>query len=176
MWPPISIGSYSPLLLNEIRNERTHAQNNDEKRNAQLMDQYKLYVEMADRISHRRTIANSYFLSLNSAILGFIGYLMTKEGTDYHSLLSVAGVMLTALWHSIILSYRTLNSVKWRVVQQIEIQLPIQPYHTEWEIMQREKNLKYQPISRVEAAVPWVFLFLYLIMFVKSFPWRIAIF
>jgi len=172
----MTISSYSPLLFNEIKNEKTYLQNNNENWHSQLMDQYKLYVEMTDRISQRRMIANSYFLSLNSAILGFIGYLMTKEMIGYLSLLAVAGIMLTALWYSIILSYRTLNRVKWRVVHQIEIQLPIQPYHAEWKIMQTEADLKYHPISHVEAAVPWVFLFLYLIVFIKNFPWHEGIF
>lgn len=42
---------------------------------AHLLEQYKLYVGMADKISERRQSANSYFLSLNTALLGFVGYM-----------------------------------------------------------------------------------------------------
>ena len=32
-----------------------------------LLEQYKIYVEMADRISARRGLANTFFLTLNTA-------------------------------------------------------------------------------------------------------------
>ncbi len=38
-----------------------------------VMDQYKLYVEMADRVSARRSLANTFFLTLNTAIFTAIG-------------------------------------------------------------------------------------------------------
>ncbi len=40
---------------------------------ADLLDIYKLYVEMADRISQRRQSANSFFLTLNSVIVALVG-------------------------------------------------------------------------------------------------------
>src|SRR5262245_9792406 len=38
-----------------------------------LLEQYKLYVEMADRISQRRGTANTFFLTVNTAIIGALG-------------------------------------------------------------------------------------------------------
>ena len=38
-----------------------------------VMDQYKLYVELADRVSARRALANTFFLTLNTAIFTAIG-------------------------------------------------------------------------------------------------------
>lgn len=105
-------------LWNEIPDRMAYPDN--EKWYSHLLDQYKLYVEMADRISQRRTTANSYFLSVNSAILAFVGYLTSKDSSDYLWLLATAGVTLTFLWHSIITSYRNLNSAKWEVVHEIE--------------------------------------------------------
>jgi hypothetical protein len=69
----------------------------NEKWYSHLLDQYKMYVEMADRISQRRTTANNYFLSVNSAILGFVGYLTSKESIEYLWTLAVAGAALTVL-------------------------------------------------------------------------------
>jgi hypothetical protein len=68
LWHDVSEGAIYPA------NDKWHSH---------LLDQYKLYVEMADRISQRRTSANTYFLSVNSAILAFAGYLTSKESTDY---------------------------------------------------------------------------------------------
>ncbi len=54
----------------------------NEKWYSLALDQYKLYVEMADRISQRRATANTYFLSVNSAILAFVGYLTSKDSAQ----------------------------------------------------------------------------------------------
>lgn len=158
------------MLWNDIQEGQTYPHN--EKWYSHLLDQYKLYVEMADRISQRRTTANSYFLSVNSAILAFVGYLTQKDSTEFLWLLAVAGVTLTLLWYSIIVSYRNLNTAKWGVVHEIEKRLPISPYDAEWEAVERGNNSKlYRPISRIEAGVPWVFFTLHLIVIAKTFPW-----
>src|SRR5215211_423888 len=38
-----------------------------------LLEQYKLYVQMADKISERRQSANSFFLTINTALIAFLG-------------------------------------------------------------------------------------------------------
>src|SRR5256885_4461010 len=45
-----------------------------------FLEQYKLYVEMADRISSRRLTANSFFLTINSAIIALGGYAALRFG------------------------------------------------------------------------------------------------
>lgn len=158
------------LLWNEIKEGATYPSN--DKWHSHLLEQYKLYVEMADRISQRRTAANTYFLSVNSAILAFVGYLTSRDSTEYMWLLAIAGCMLTLFWYNIVLSYRNLNSAKWLVVQEIEKRLPISPYDAEWEAVQRGTNPKlYRPISHIEAWVPAVFFVLHVIVFFKAFPW-----
>jgi hypothetical protein len=158
------------MLWNEVKEGEVYPHN--EKWYSHLLDQYKLYVEMADRISQRRTTANSYFLSVNSAILAFVGYLTEKDSTAFLWLLAVAGVTLTLLWREIIVSYRNLNTAKWSVVHEIEKRLPISPYDAEWQAVQRGRNSKlYRPISHIEAGVPWIFLVLHVIVFAKTFPW-----
>jgi hypothetical protein len=143
-----------------------------EKWHSHLLEQYKLYVEMADRISQRRSTANSYFLTVNSAIFGFVGYLTSKESTEYLWLLAFAGGTLTLLWFSIVAAYRNLNTAKWNVVHEIEKRLPISPYDAEWEAVERGKNSRlYRPISHIEGMVPWVFFLLHLVVFAQTFPW-----
>ena len=65
------------MLWNDVKDGEIYPHN--EKWYSHLLDQYKLYVEMADRISQRRTTADSYFLSVNSAILASVGYLTEKK-------------------------------------------------------------------------------------------------
>lgn len=143
-----------------------------EKWHGHLLEQYKMYVEMADRISQRRTTANSYFLALNSAIIGFIGYLTSKDSTQYMWLLAIGGCTLTFLWYSIVISHKQLNAAKWLVVHEIEKRLPIRPYDAEWEAVERGKNKKfYWPMSHIESTVPWVFFALHLMVIFRSIPW-----
>lgn len=157
-------------LFNEIKSGATYPHN--EHWYSHLVEQYKLYVEMADRISNRRATANSYFLSVNSAILAFVGYLTIKESPDYLWLLGVAGATLSVFWHSLIKSYKNLNTAKFLVIHQIEKRLPISPYDAEWEAMGKGKNPKlYRPISHIELGVPFVFLALHGIVTLKTFPW-----
>ena len=158
-------------LFNQSAARAARTTRTNEKYQAHLLDQYKLYVEMADRISSRRATANTFCLSLNSATLAFVGYL-GKEGSQYLWLLAIGGIALSYLWRVLIVSYRNLNTAKFLVVHQIEKRLPISPYDAEWEAMGRGENPElYQPISHIEAIVPLVFAALHLIVLVTSFPY-----
>jgi hypothetical protein len=144
-----------------------------EKYQAHLLEQYKLYVEMADRVSSRRLTANSYFLSINSAILAFVGYIATKEDTSYLWLVAVAGIVLSLLWFLIITSYRDLNTAKFRIIHLIEKRLPLSLYDAEWSAMGRGVRPElYRPVSHIERAVPWVFVALHSYVFLRTFPWN----
>lgn len=158
------------ILFNEFSAEIPYPSN--EKYLSHLLDQYKLYVEMADRISTRRQSANSYFLTVNSAILAFVGYVTSKDSSDYLWLLGIAGVTLSYLWYRLIRSYRDLNTAKFKVVHDIEKKLPISPYDAEWEAMGRGENADlYKPVTHIEIGVPWIFLFLHAYVFARTFPW-----
>ena len=127
---------------------------------------------MADRISSRRATANSYFLSVNSAILAFIGYISSKDSAEYLWLLAAGGLTLSILWETLIISYRNLNTAKFLVIHKIEKRLPISPYEAEWEAIGRGKNKKlYRPLSHIEMGVPYVFMALHVVVLARSFPW-----
>lgn len=157
-------------LFNEIVDGQVYPHN--DKWYSHLLDQYKLYVEMADRISSRRATANSYFLSVNSAILAFVGYLTSKDTGQYLWLLAAAGITLSILWERLITSYRDLNTAKFKVIHQIEKRLPISPYEAEWNAMGKGLNPElYRPISHIERGVPYVFMVLHAIVFIRIFPY-----
>lgn len=157
-------------LFNEIQDGVVYPHN--EKWYSHLLEQYKLYVEMADRISQRRATANTYFLSLNSAILGFVGYLSVKDTGEYNWMLACGGIALCILWSRLILSYMHLNTAKFKVIHNIEKRLPISPYEAEWDAMEQGKNPKlYRPLTHIERAVPIVFATLHLIVLIRTFPW-----
>jgi hypothetical protein len=157
-------------LFNDIQDGVVYPSN--EKWYTHLLDQYKLYVKMADRISQRRATANTYFLSVNSAILAFVGYLTAKDSNEHLWMLAAGGAALSILWEALITSYSNLNTAKFKVIHLIETRLPISPYEAEWIAMEEGKNRRlYRPISHIERGVPYIFVALHAIVFLRTFPW-----
>ena len=48
-----------------------------------IIELYKLYVEMTDRISQRRDRANQWFLAMNTALISAIVFTITKSDNLY---------------------------------------------------------------------------------------------
>jgi hypothetical protein len=135
-----------------------------------LFEQYKLYVEMADRVSNRRNLANTFFLTLNTLILGAIGFSLEKGPTlvdHWVIFFPLAAVLLLCItWWMIVRSYRQLNAGKYLVVGEFEKRLPASPYLSgEWKALGEGKDFRrYVPLTHVENWIPVIFAFLYIIM------------
>ena len=144
-----------------------------------LLEQYKLYVQMADKISERRQTANTYFLTINTALVALLGIVWpaTEKLVDvlWYVIAGLAGMILCYSWYRLLRSYKDLNSGKFRVVGVIEKYLPLRPYDAEWESLGRGKNSKlYLPFTHIEAKIPWVFFALYLGVIAISIYCRIC--
>ena len=127
-----------------------------------VMDQYKLYVEMADRVSNRRGLANTFFLGLNTAILTVIGVFWQHPPHSHIVLLAIPFVVLIGqclAWFWILRSYRQLNSAKYAVVGALEERLPASPYWAaEWAALGSGRDpARYWPLSHVETGIPAFF-------------------
>ncbi|GLI27146.1 membrane protein [Agromyces rhizosphaerae] len=137
---------------------------------AALMDQYKLYVEMADRISSRRGLANTFFLSLNSAVLTLVA-VFWRGGPDGLSPWFLVPALALALglclaWFWVVRSYRQLNAAKFAVIGALEQRLPASPWWTgEWKALRGEEKDKstYWALTHVEIWVPLLFGLAYVI-------------
>ena len=141
---------------------------NEEKNNKQnnqviLFEQYKIAVEMADRISARREGANKLFLSANSIILIFIA--TRQELANIHIFIGTFGIVLSYIWASIIQNYRSLNSAKYAVILEIEEKLPWKVYGDEWKKLKIGEDKKvYAKLTVVEKKLPHVFLVFYVVI------------
>jgi hypothetical protein len=128
---------------------------------------YKLYVDMADRISNRRQSANSFFLTVNTAIIAIVTYI--QWGTYSYWIVSLAGMAVCYFWYRLIKSYKDMNSGKFKVIHVIEQRLPLSIYDAEWEALGRGKDSKrYLPFTSIENKVPWIFFVLHFIVFLKA--------
>ena len=91
-----------------------------------LLTQYKLCVEMADKISSRRCNANNFFLSINTFLLTAVG-ILSKLGFDFSIftlswiiIVSLSGIVLCVTWFVTIRCYRNLNEAKFKIINKIE--------------------------------------------------------
>ncbi len=156
-------------LWNTSVGPATYAQD-VEKYQAAIFEQYKLCVEMADRISARRSLTNTFFLSLNSAIIAVLGS-NANEIRTIGAVALLAGVLVLfsqcAAWLVIVHSYRQLNGAKFQVIGAFERRLPARAYSdAEWTALGEGQDWrKYLPLTHVEQWVPIIFACSYLLAF-----------
>lgn len=156
-------------LFHEFTKEKPYG--TDALRQGHLFDQYKLYVEMMDRVSARRLTANSYFLSVNTALLGVVAY-VAKDSIKFLWVLGIAGIVLCGLWYAILRSYRDLNTIKFTIIHAIEKRLPMSLYDAEWMAAGEGKDAnRYLPLSHLEIGVPFIFMGLHGFIALRTFPW-----
>ena len=138
-----------------------------------LLEQYKIYINSAEKISDRRQKSNEFFLTLNSTLVALLGYIATKmDNADMMYVLlssSIIGIAMCYLWYRTVRSYKGLNSGKFKVIHAIERRLPLALYDTEWEILDRGKDKKiYWPFSHIELLVPWIFIAIYSVLLLTT--------
>jgi hypothetical protein len=134
---------------------------------------FKLYLATAEKVSDRRAKANSWMLSVNSAIVGLYGYLQAgKMMVDASQkeiwlwAIPAAGAIVCIAWAALLASYRKLNRAKFAVLTKLEADMQFAPFTREEEYLKSDKRV---PLSRIELWVPGCFCLLYAIMLAASF-------
>jgi hypothetical protein len=154
----------------------------DNKYQDHLLEQYKLYIQMADKISDRRATANTFFLSLNSFLLTVLGILPQLKSNIVEFtfiwiiVVSFAGIVFCLAWIMLIRGYRKLNEAKFYIINTIESTLPVTMYDSEWKYLEKIKEkirflpfrIGYSPLSMVERWVPTLIIFLYISLMIGS--------
>lgn len=142
-----------------------------------VIEAYKLAVEMADRVSARRAVANAFFLTVNTTLVAVVGL---REDTCRSGLPSiavcVAGIVVAACWWFLLQNYRRLNEAKFVVINRIEdAYLPVQVFKEEWTALGGDDpppgragkiRAGLKQLGGIERVVPIVFALLYLTLLV----------
>lgn len=139
-----------------------------------ILELYTTAVEMADRVSARRSSANAFFLTVQTAFVAVLGVATPtlQEAPWWTALVvSIAGLTLSMSWWLQLRSYRDLNAAKYAVINRIEAEhLPIRAFAEEWEQLKRDPvsrwRRRYAELGTVERVVPVVFAALYVVLFV----------
>ena len=130
---------------------------------ADLLEQYKLYVQSADNASARRVASNRYLLTLNAALVALYGLQSANFGQGYWTLLIPAmGLAVCLLWYWIIKSHADLNRIKFvDVIHEIETHLPAAMYTYEWHLAEEGRGKTYRAVTRIEQWLPVLFALLH---------------
>ena len=148
---------------------------NDEERTAtfirNLLEQYKLYLETADKLIVRRNQTNYFYISILSGLLAIFSFAINQEpsNTFYKIvllLMNFLGMTLCLLWWIHIRSYKQLSSAKFVIIHEMEKFLPFACYKREWEIL---KEKKYIELTYVEKLIPIMFGVFFVVLIVLTF-------
>ena len=130
---------------------------------ADLLEQYKLYVQSAENVSSRRVASSRYLLTLNVALVALYGFQSANFGQTYWTLLvPVLGIPVSLLWYQIIKSHRDLNTVKFELIHELERHLPAALFDYEWQLAGEGKGKSYNPVTHIERWIPIAFVALHL--------------
>jgi hypothetical protein len=145
-----------------------------------LLEQYRIYLQLLDKIADRRQSANSFFLSINTGLCALLGYMFAREVPPQLRLLlwviPFPGILVSYFWFRLVRSYRYLNAAKFRVVEAIEERLPLAPFTAEWIALRDEADAhRYIPLTTLEVWIPRCFMCLYSAILLLLVPWREAI-
>jgi hypothetical protein len=127
-----------------------------------ISELYRMYVELMDRTTGRRQTANSFFVSLNAALLT-LGSLTNVQGVriDQRSgalASAFGGVIASILWWRLVRSYGALNGARFRVIGELERLLPVRPFAAEWAALNADGGARrFVAFSTLEQIVPFLF-------------------
>ena len=139
-----------------------------------LLEIYKLHAELADRVSQRRERTNRLYVSLYVGLVVFLATLLRFGFGDMpESLVLITigsvGALLSLSWFVVIRSYKQLNSEKFRVLHDLEKQLPYQFFTLEWDPQSKgKKSNRYWKLTHVEVLLPSIFCVVFLILIAYS--------
>ena len=142
-------------MSNNIKISELYNQNDEVNT---LLEQYKIAVNMADKISDRRATANNFFLTLNSAILAF-------SGIQTENIILLVGILICIVWFCLIKDYRQLNRIKFKIINDIEHNLSANIMSYEYQILRLNKH---KPLPSKEMCIPLIFGFIYSVWIVNA--------
>ena len=138
-----------------------------------FLERYKLYVEIADRVSQRKNYSIRLYVSLLStlaATMVIASKIALPEGNLelVVPLLSYLGMWLAVIWLMRIISYDVVISAKQKVIREMETKMAIPGYTRELEILNTGALSFFHKFSRVTVLLPVLFLAAFFLLMVLS--------
>lgn len=122
---------------------------------------YISYTEQANELTTKRQTINSIYITINSALIGFIASSFGSVGIA----LSCIGFVTSFIWMMLLISYRKLSKAKFQVIESMEKNMEFKPYYEEWQHIKRQKYLNLTILETISSVI---FLVGFIVLFVIS--------
>lgn len=135
----------------------------------EVIDIYKLCVDMADKTSERRLKNNTFMITINTGLLSLNSYL-SLSGNDqqfWHVVLCLACIIINIYWIFLISTYKKINEAKYSIINKIESNhnLPETPFTSENQYL---NTAKYFHLSTIERLIPSTLILLNILIIILS--------
>lgn len=135
------------------------------------LEQYKLYSESKERFIDRTFMTNKFYMVFVVVLmlLVFLSSGLAFGKLTAPALFSIVGVICCSLWWLNMDSYNCLIKIKFsKVLEEIEKQMPVQPYTMEYKALKDFRNNKkgfvFSDIQKVFAVFSFLAFFIMLII------------
>lgn len=135
-----------------------------------IFEQYKLLMQSSEQLAQRRQQANGFFLSLNSFILGGVGFIYKESFEIYvheHKVMrlmilaiaiALVGVVIDINWGKLISSYGKLMRAQIRVLEAMEKHVPASVVTAQVAFHRKD----FHSLSSLEANIAHTFQWIYI--------------
>lgn len=121
-----------------------------------LVEQYKIMVGSAEKVTEQRLKVNNLFFTVTTSILS-LSFVLGKE-LDFSILGALGMLVMTAMgyfvtksWEKLINSYGKLNTGKFILIDEIEKELKTNIFQREWSIL--IEKIKYESNTKTECKI-----------------------
>lgn len=117
-----------------------------------LLDQYKVYVKIMNQTSIQRGNNNKFYIATLSLLLAMLSFFINFGFSNIIIfVIALIGLLLCYTWQKNIESYRQLNAGRFRVIHEMEKQLPFNCFEREWQHLTADN---YTRLTKVEKYIP----------------------
>ena len=125
-----------------------------------IVEEWRTCVEMVNALCQRRDEMNNRFCVLNTAIIGFN---ITMWNNNVWFIILI-GLIICIDWIFLIINYKIIKVEKYKVISEIEKNVPLKPFCKEWIYL--SGNKRYIESTRIKILLPLMFVVMYLLMLV----------
>lgn len=135
-----------------------------------LVEQYKILLSTSESLIERRQKLTTTYLSIFSVMLPVLSAMLTFEQAFLQLgafFVSSICIILCLSWRGTIISYGKSNRAKFAILEEMEKQLPVAMFASEWLVLKRITT-KYKSFTNRETTIPVIFIAIYTIFAIMS--------
>ena len=125
------------------------------------IEQYKMFVESAEKNSEKRINQNNIYLTFSLALFSFVSITELDKLSFY--ILCMLGIIISIIWLLTIDNYSKRNKVKFDIINKEENKNDLN-----WFVEEQKRILVLTNLSFLEKLLPIAFIVIYLIIMLSA--------